>query len=67
MKHTIKTAAGWISIEPAGRPGNPFALVTLQKFPFPPINVTLKPEEAQLLSQAFALVAAELEESHAHG
>lgn len=75
MKHTIKTASGTISIRPtrwispARNEKGPVdhALITLERFPFPAIDVKLKFEEVSLLAQAFSLVAAELEANHAHG
>jgi hypothetical protein len=61
MKHTIKIPQGSITIEATGKPYKSICLVTLQKFPFPAFDVPLTAEVAALLSQAFDLVAEEIQ------
>lgn len=57
MKHTIKTAAGALTIQPGGKPEAPFVLVTIQRAPWPAMDLTIKPEDAALLAFAFGQVA----------
>ena len=60
MKHTIKTASGRITIEPAGKPGIEFVLVTLQPPFLPSFDIQLTPEQSGLLAQAFDLATEEI-------
>ena len=60
MKHTIKTASGAISIEPAGKPGIEFVLVTVKPTFFPSFDIQLTAEQSGLLAQAFDLATEEI-------
>ncbi|MBB1073630.1 hypothetical protein HUU62_04305 [Rhodoferax sp. 4810] len=59
MKHTIKTNAGAISIEPTSTYQGQ-VLIKVKPAIWPEVLLTIKPEEAELISQALYLVASEV-------
>jgi len=59
MKHTIKTNAGAITIQPTSKYQGQ-VLVTVKPAIWPEVLLTIKPEEAELISQALYLVASEV-------
>lgn len=59
MKHTIKTAAGALTVEPSPTVQGQVQ-ITVKPAIWPALTLTLEPEEAELISQALYLSASEV-------
>lgn len=59
MKHSIRTNSFRLSVEPVSTTDGPAVLMTFTAHSEPLFGITMTPEQAGLLSQAFDLVAEE--------
>jgi hypothetical protein len=60
MKHTIKTGAGSITIEPTAAYQG-MVKITVKPAIWPELMLTIRPEEAGLIAQALELAASEVQ------